>query len=109
MYTIYIEDLTVEAIIGILDFERKKAQKIIADCTINYAREGEEFIDYAKVSHLIEQMLIEGQYLLIEDALDEIIMAIKNANLGIKSITLKLTKPEILTNCKVSVKKTINY
>jgi len=109
MYTIYIEDLTVEAIIGILDFERKKTQKIIADCIINYAREGEEFVDYAKVSHLIEQMLIEGQYLLIEDALDEIILTIKNTNSGIKSITLKLTKPEILTNCKVSVKKTINY
>ena len=108
-YTIYIENLQIEAIIGILDFERQKPQPVIAECTIAYLREGENFIDYAKVSHLIEEMLQKGQYLLIEDALDEIISAIKDTFFAIKSISLKLSKPEILTNCTVSVKKTINY
>ena len=109
MYTIYIEDLQIEAIIGILDFERHKPQLIIANCTIDYVHEGENFIDYAKVSHLIEEMLQKGQYLLIEDALDEIIFAIKDTFFAIQSISLKLSKPKILTNCRVSVKKTINY
>ncbi len=109
MYTIYIEDLKLEAIIGVLDFERKKPQPIVAECIIEYRREGEDFIDYAKVSHLIEEMLVKGQYFLIEDALDEIVLRLKDRFFSIKSVSLKLTKPEILTNCRVSVKKTIIY
>ncbi len=109
MYTIYIENLKTEAIIGILDFEREKPQQIVAECRINYTREGEKFIDYAVVAGMIEEMLKEGQYFLIEDALDEIILAIKDTFFAVKSITLKLSKPEILANCTVSVKKAINY
>ena len=78
MYTIYIENLKTEAIIGILDFEREKPQQIIAECKIDYTREGEKFIDYSIVVGMIEEILITGQYFLIEDALDDIILAIKN-------------------------------
>jgi len=109
MYTIYIENLKTEAIIGILDFEREKPQQIVVECRIDYIREGDKFIDYAVVVRMIEEMLKEGQYFLIEDALDEIISAIKDTFFTLKSITLKLSKPEIFANCTVSVKKTINY
>ena len=109
MYTIHIENLKLKAVIGLLDFERTNPQMIIADCMIDYEREDEMFIDYAIVSKMIEEMLREGQYFLIEDALDEIILAIKDTFFTIKSITLKLSKPEILANCTVSVKKTIKY
>ena len=109
MYTIYIEKLTLEAIIGILDFERENPQPVVADCVICYEKKGEKFIDYAKVSHLIEDMLIRGQYLLIEDALEEVISAIKERYTDIKSIKLKLSKPQILANCTVSVEKFVNY
>ncbi len=109
MFTIYIEDLKIKAIIGILDFERKSPQEIVAECTITYEKIGENFVDYAKVSHLIEKMLKESQYLLIEDALVEIINEIKNSFSHIKSIKLKLSKPKILANCTVSVEKTRKY
>ncbi len=109
MFTIYIEALKIKAIIGILDFERKKPQEIVAECTITYEKIGENFVDYAKVSHLIEKMLKESQYLLIEDALDEIINEIKKRFSCIKIIKLKLSKPKILTNCTVSVEKTRKY
>ena len=109
MYTILIEDLRLSAIIGILDFERKTPQSLTVDCEIVYAREGEKYVDYAKVSDLIVKMLTEGQYFLLEDALDDLIDAIKSMYESIESITVKLTKPEILENCTVSVKKTTKY
>ncbi len=108
-FTIYIEDLEIEAIIGILDHERIKPQKVTADCQIVYEKREKNFVDYAKVSDLIEKKLKNGQYFLIEDALLEIINEIKNRFSFIKSIKLKLTKPNILTNCTVSVEKMKNY
>ena len=109
MYTIYIEDFQIEAIIGILDFERTNSQRIIVNCVLTYERQGEDFLDYAKVSHLIEKMLIDRQFLLIEDALEMVTNMLKKHFLGIKSIKLKLSKPDILTNCTVSVEKKTIY
>jgi len=109
MYTILIEDLRLNAIIGILDFERKTPQSLTVDCEIVYAKEDEKYVDYAKVSDLIVKILTEGQYFLLEDALDDLIDAIKSMYESIESITVKLTKPEILENCTVSVKKTTKY
>ncbi|RUM68422.1 MAG: dihydroneopterin aldolase [Sulfurospirillum sp.] len=109
MYTIHIENLKLKAVIGLLDFERTNSQTVIADCMIDYVREDDTFIDYAIVAKMIEEMLKKGEYFLIEDALDEIILAIKDTFFTIRSITLKLSKPEILANCTVSVKKTIIY
>ena len=109
MFTIYIENLQVEAVIGILDFERKNSQRIVINCILTYEKEGEDFLDYAKVSHLIEKMLIDRKFLLIEDALVTVINMLKKHFLGIKSIKLKISKPDILTNCTVSVEKKIIY
>ena len=103
MYTIYIEDLKVEAIIGILPKERKKPQDIVVSCEIGYEKKLDKFINYAEVVTLIEEMLVDKKYGLIEDALEEIIESLsKNFN-QIKSVKLKLMKPQILDNCTVGV------
>ena len=109
LFTIFIEALETEAIIGILDFERTRMQKIVVDCTIIYERTGDMFINYAEVADLIELMLIDGKYELIEDALTEIIIAIKKSYPEIKSVKLKLCKPDILANCSVCVEKLSIY
>ncbi len=103
MFTIYIEDLNIDAIIGILDFERKKPQLIVAKCRIKYKRDEKEFVNYAEIASIIEKMLIDNKYGLIEDALDEIITNIMKSFKSIKSVKLKLSKPNILNNCIVSV------
>ncbi len=105
MYTIYIEDLKVEAIIGILPKERKKTQEIVVDCEIVYEKKLDEFINYAEVVSLIETMLVERKYGLIEDALEEIIDILAKKFNQIKSIKLKLLKPQILINCTVGVSR----
>ena len=103
MYTIHIEDLKVEAVIGILDFERVKPQPITIQCKIEYIKENDDFINYAEVVTFIEQMLVTQKYALIEEALDEIIEALIIKYKQIKSIRLKLSKPKILDNCIVGV------
>ncbi len=102
-YKITIADLTFDAIVGILDKERKEAQKVVADVEIIYEKEGDTFINYAEVASLIEKTMQKERYLLLEEALDELEMKIKSKFSAIFSINLKLYKPNILDNCVVGV------
>ena len=101
--TIYIEDLTFDAIIGILDNERINPQKVIINCTICYDFKNQDFINYALITKLIEDEMKKGRFLLIENAILEIIDKIKGTFSTISSIKLKISKPNILDNCVVSV------
>lgn len=67
--TIHIEALTFDVIIGLLDFERDKPQKVIIDLKASYAYTENEFIDYADMVLLIQNELKEKRYTLLEDAL----------------------------------------
>jgi dihydroneopterin aldolase len=97
-----VEDLKFQCIIGILDFERVKPQDVIVNISIEYEYK-KEFINYVKIVEIIKEMMINSEFLLIEDALKGInLKLIKEFN-AIKSIDLKITKPSILPDCKVSV------
>lgn len=100
--TIHVEDLKFQCIIGILDFERLKPQDVIVNISIEYEYQ-KEFLNYVKIVEIIKEMMIKSEFLLIEDALKSInLKLIKEFN-AIKSIDLKITKPSILPDCKVSV------
>ena len=99
---IYIENLTFQCIIGILDFERKNAQEVIINAEIEYDF-NDEFINYAEVAELIKKTLINEKFLLIEDALKDLPLRLKNKFSKINTLYLKITKPSILPDCTVSV------
>ena len=101
---VYIENLTFETIIGILDFERTTPQQVIINLSFKYKfnNDSKEFVNYAEVANLIETLMKEKQYLLIEDAILDIKKELKKA-FYIKKIKLKITKSNIMTNCLVSV------
>jgi len=101
--TIHIEALEVCAIIGILDFERTKEQKIIVDVTIDYEYEKNIFINYAEVITRIETLLIEEKYELLEDALQDIQTQLLQKYSKIFKLNLKITKPNIIKNAKVAL------
>ncbi len=103
MYKVSIESLSVKAIIGILDFERLKPQEIIVDCFIEYEKIGRLFINYAEVVSVIEKMLVEQKYELIEDGLEDIIETLCKKYSQIQTVRLKLSKSQILENCVVGV------
>jgi len=99
---IYIENLTFDTIIGILDEERVHPQKVIINCTIHYDYKNQDFINYALITKLIEEEMQKGKFLLIENALLEIIDKIKATFSTVSLIKLKISKPNILDNCVVS-------
>jgi len=104
--TIHIEELTFECIIGILDFERLKPQKVIIDLTIDYNYSDDFFINYAEVITLLKEDMIENRYELLETALNELEKKLLLNYPQIKSFNLKITKPDILKNVKVALSKT---
>lgn len=100
--TIHIQNLTFDTIIGILDFERTTPQKVIVDIDIEYEFD-DEFIDYSIITKLIQDSMNEHKFLLIEDALLWLKDTIVSKYPQIKSLDIKITKPQILSNCSVGV------
>ncbi|MEN8303996.1 MAG: dihydroneopterin aldolase [Campylobacterota bacterium] len=105
---VHIEDLKFQCIIGILDFERETAQDVILNLTIDYKYE-DEFINYADVSNLLKSTMIEKKFLLIEDALSELSKTLQKEFSKINTLYLKITKPSILPDCRVSVSNTYKF
>lgn len=105
--TIHIENLKFKCIIGILDFERIKEQDVI----INFECEYEfidEYINYANIVDLIKKTMIFSKFNLIEDAILSLKSEILKEFPLINSYTIKISKPSILADCKVSVSDTFS-
>ena len=99
---IEISDLTFNTIIGILDFERIKEQRVIINLSFEYKFSKDNFIDYAEISNLVKSTMIKEKFLLIEDAILFLENLLKD-NYTIKNLYLKISKPDILTDCIVSL------
>jgi dihydroneopterin aldolase len=100
--TIEIENLTFYGIIGILPFEREKKQKIVININIEYLYDKKKFIDYSEITSLIEKIIIEKKFELIEDAIvycEETLHKLYK----IKNLYIKISKPNILKNSIVSL------
>ena len=107
--TIYVENLSFYAIIGILPEERKTPQKVIVNVKLDYEYQKDVFINYTTLAKIIEDDIQNMQYKLLEDALLSLHVKIKSQFNKISSIKLKISKPTILDHCDVSVESIINY
>ncbi len=103
--TIHIEDLTLDTIIGILDFERTSRQKVVVETKINYIYTENNFIDYVLVIQVIEKELKEQKFLLLEEALESIGGLLLESYPQINSLYLKISKPNIIANASVALSK----
>ncbi len=106
--TIHIEDLKFQTIIGILDFERTTPQDVIINLTITYDYI-DEFINYADVVFEIKNEMQKKQFYLLEEALAEISKTLQNKFSKIHTLNLKITKPSIMPDCKVSLSKIYKF
>jgi len=104
MYRIDLENFSFYAIIGILDKERQTPQKIEVRASFWYE---EGFVDYAKLTTLIQHTLQKEEFFLIEDALQTLAKKIKEQFLPIKKMEITIKKPHILPNCTPSVTLTL--
>ena len=105
---IHVEDLKFQCIIGILDFERVTEQDVLLRVKIEYLYK-DEFINYAEVVELIKSDMKNSKFLLIEDALLSLKIKLKEKFPLISILDLKITKPSILPDCRVSVSNTYNF
>ena len=99
---IEISDLTFNCIIGILDFERIKKQKVIINISFEYEYSKDLFIDYSEISTLVKKTMKEQKFLLLEDAILYIESLLQNSY-KIYNLKIKISKPNILKNCIVSL------
>jgi 7,8-dihydroneopterin aldolase/epimerase/oxygenase len=106
---IHIEDLTFDVIIGLLDFERDKPQRVIINLEASYDYSDGQFIDYADLVLLIKDKLKTERYTLLENALLGIKETLHTTYPLIETLSLKISKPDILSDCTVSLSKTWNY
>jgi dihydroneopterin aldolase len=91
-----------------LDFERVKEQDVIINLTLDYVYKN-EFINYAEVVEFIKKHTKKSEFLLIEDALSSLSSKLKEKFPLINTLFLKITKPSILPDAKVSVSNIYNF
>ncbi|MDX9815107.1 dihydroneopterin aldolase [Aliarcobacter cryaerophilus] len=99
---IEIEQLTFKCIIGILDFERVKKQKVIINLSFDYDFNKDNFIDYSEVANLVKKSMKKNEFELLEDAVKTIKKVLEDSY-TIKNLKLKISKPNILKDCIVSI------
>ena len=101
--TIHIETLTFDVIIGLLDFEREKPQRVMIDVEASYTYKNNHFIDYADMVVLLQNDLKQKRYTLLEDALLGMKSLLSSTYPQLQSLSLKIAKPDILTECSVAL------
>ncbi|MGK0256008.1 MAG: dihydroneopterin aldolase [Arcobacteraceae bacterium] len=101
-----IDSLIFKTIIGILPFERVKKQKVVLDISFKYkfTKDQKDFIDYSHVANMAKLIVKEEKFELIEDALIYLKRALRK-EFNIFHLKIKISKPNILKNCLVSVRK----
>lgn len=108
MYKIHIEDLTINTIIGILDFERVSKQRVIVNLEIIYDYKDKSFIDYSLVIERVKELFYKNNYRLLEEAIESIGSNLISLYPKITSLYIKISKPDIIKNASVSLSKEWN-
>ncbi|PDX50120.1 dihydroneopterin aldolase [Helicobacter pylori] len=107
---VHIHNLVFETILGILEFERLKPQKISVDLDLFYTElPNKAYLDYMEIQEIIQNTMREKQYLLIEDALKDLSQILKTRYSEISELFLKISKLEISPNSQVGASVKIYY
>ncbi|EJC02021.1 folB domain protein [Helicobacter pylori Hp P-8b] len=107
---VHIHNLVFETILGILEFERLKPQKISVNLDLFYTElPNKAYLDYMEIQEIIQNTMREKQYLLIEDALKDLSQILKTRYKEISELFLKISKLEISPNSQVGASVKIYY
>ncbi|MGN8468133.1 FolB domain-containing protein [Helicobacter pylori] len=107
---VHIHHLVFETILGILEFERLKPQKISVNLDLFYTElSNKAYLDYMEIQEIIQNTMREKQYLLIEDALKDLSHVLKTRYSEISELYLKISKLEISPNSQVGASVKIYY
>ncbi|WQY71239.1 FolB domain-containing protein [Helicobacter pylori] len=107
---VHIHNLVFETILGILEFERLKPQKISVNLDLFYTElPNKAYLDYMEIQEIIQNTMREKQYFLIEDALKDLSQILKTRYSEISELYLKISKLEISPNSQVGASVKICY
>ncbi|MBH0282754.1 FolB domain-containing protein [Helicobacter pylori] len=107
---VHIHNFVFETILGILEFERLKPQKISVNVDLFYTElPNKAYLDYMEIQEIIQNTMREKQYLLIEDALKDLSQILKTRYKEISELFLKISKLEISPNSQVGASVKIYY
>ncbi|WQZ98782.1 FolB domain-containing protein [Helicobacter pylori] len=107
---VHVHNFVFETILGILEFERLKPQKISVNLDLFYTElPNKAYLDYMEIQEIIQNTMREKQYLLIEDALKDLSHALKTRYSEISELYLKISKLEISPNSQVGASVKIRY
>lgn len=96
--TLHIENLSFEAIMGILESERQTPQSILIEARLDYAYfPNGAFLNYVEICEFIIHHIQLNAYELIESALLQLSSALKAAFPHIKGLYICIKKPQILS------------
>lgn len=102
---IHIDDLSVECIIGVYDWEREVPQRVNlsmqvpCDCAAALSDELEDAVDYKRICKYVTQYIQDSRYQLIE-ALIENLAAACLKELDLPWIRLRIDKPGALRGAR---------
>ena len=119
MAIIFIQQLKVETIIGVYDFERKNKQAVFLDIELHYdatqamaADDLKYALDYHKISQQLHDYIANSAFQLIETMADKVCDLLLNYP-QVEEVKLTINKPNALNIAKnvgicISRKKTDN-
>ena len=105
MYKVIIDNLYVDTIIGLCDWERKVEQRIFFDIEMNVdiiqASKDDDIkktVDYVAISNEVVNFSRKNKFLLIETLVIRLLKHLLNSNKLISSLTITVRKPLAIKN-----------
>ena len=106
---VFIEQLTVNAILGILPEERITPQPVVVDLQLQVDSRAaaqstriEDTLDYADLANKVQTLIIDGKYLLIETQSTTSQTCVWCTELP--GVTVEVRKPKALANAVVGLR-----
>lgn len=103
---IYINDIAVEAIVGIWDWERQIPQTVLIDLEMSADIAAaaktdsiDDTVNYKAVSQRIRALVIESRFKLVE-TMAETIASVVRDEFGVRWVRVKVNKPGALRGAK---------
>ena len=100
MISVFVENLHFNAIIGLLPFERETSQVVRIDAELT----ADEFIDYGALCEYFKFEMRGRKFEKVEDALEFFKFDLKVKYPSLRSLSIKITKPNIIKNALVGAK-----
>ncbi len=106
MDKILLQNLEVDAIVGILEWERVVPQRLLLSIelqshitTAAKSEKIEDALNYAEVALVVENLIVEKKYRLIERLVEEV-AALLLKDFPTSWVKVRCQKPQVIKNCQ---------